>query len=74
MRRLAEKGTALNFTSHRLWEVMEICDDITIFRNGANVGTIDFAIDGRDPQKIIGYITGEPQKDAVKKSCGKSLR
>ncbi len=70
MRRLAEKGTALNFTSHRLWEVMEICDDITIFRNGANVGTIDFAIDGRDPQKIIGYITGEPQKDAVKKSCG----
>jgi ribose transport system ATP-binding protein len=70
IRRLAEKGTAVNFTSHRLWEVMEICDNITIFRNGANVANVDFGTDERDPQKIISYITGEPLKDAVRKSCG----
>ena len=65
MRALAERGVALVFTSHRLWEVMEICDEVTIFRNGENVGSIDFARDGKDPQKIIGYITGEAQKAAV---------
>ena len=70
MRGLAEKGVAINFTSHRLWEVMEICDDITIFRNGENVANIDFARDGKDPEKIISYITGEAQRDAAKKSCG----
>jgi ribose transport system ATP-binding protein len=70
MRGLAEKGVAINFTSHRLWEVMEICDDITIFRNGENVGNIDFAKDGKDPEKIVGYITGEVQRDAARRSCG----
>jgi len=70
MRGLAESGVAINFTSHRLWEVMEICDDITIFRNGENVGNIDFAIDGKDTQRIISYITGEAQRDAPTKSCG----
>jgi ribose transport system ATP-binding protein len=62
LRALAERGVAIVFTSHRLWEVMEICDEVTIFRNGENVGGIDFARDGKDPQKIVGYITGEAQK------------
>ena len=68
MRALVDRGVAINFTSHRLWEVMEICDDLTIFRNGENVGSIDFEKDGRDPERIIGYITGETQKAKVKKS------
>ena len=59
MRKLAQKGVAMIFTSHRLGEVMEICDDIIIFRNGANVASIDFEKDGREPDKIIGHITGE---------------
>jgi len=49
MRDLVKKGVAIIFTSHRLWEVMEICDDVTIFRNGENVANIDFAKDVRDP-------------------------
>lgn len=68
MRVLAEKGVAMIFTSHRLWEVMEICDDIIIFRNGENVAYIDFEKDGRDPEKIISYITGEAQKVKVEKN------
>ncbi|MEW5818377.1 MAG: sugar ABC transporter ATP-binding protein [Spirochaetota bacterium] len=68
MRILVEKGVAIIFTSHRLWEVMEICDDVTIFRNGENVGSIDFKINGKDPDKIISYITGEAQKAKVEKS------
>lgn len=70
MRALAERGVALVFTSHRLWEVMEICDEATIFRNGENVANLDFARDGKDPQKIIGYITGEAQKAVAARSRG----
>ena len=73
MRRLAAEGVAVIFTSHRLWEVMEICDEVTIFRNGENVASLDFAADGRDPQRIIGYITGEPQRVQVEK-CRRACR
>ncbi len=67
MRKLVERGVAIIFTSHRLWEVMEICDDVIIFRNGENVGSIDFRKDGKDPDRIIGYITGEAQKIKTEK-------
>ncbi len=67
MRTLAQTGVAMIFTSHRLWEVMEICDDVIIFRNGENVASIDFEKDGKDPEKIISYITGETQKINVEK-------
>lgn len=68
MRILVKKGVAMIFTSHRLWEAMEICDDIIIFRNGENVACIDFNKDGKDPEKIINYITGEAQKLKVEKN------
>lgn len=69
MRELAELGVAMIFTSHRLWEVMEICDDIIIFRNGENVGYIDFEKDGKDIEKIISHITGDTEKVQVEKDC-----
>jgi len=59
MREIAAQGTAIIFTSHRLWEVMEICDDAVVFRNGMNVGDIDFQKDVKDPDKIVKMITGE---------------
>ena len=61
MRKLAKEGVAMIFTSHRLWEVLEICDDIVVFRNGENVGAMDFAKDGRDPEAIVRMITGETE-------------
>lgn len=72
MRSLAAKGVAIIFTSHRIWEVIEICDDLTIFRNGTNVGSMDFDRDEKDTDKIIGYITGEAQKAKYRKACAKS--
>lgn len=68
MKALVKKEVAIVFTSHRLWEVMEICDDVVIFRNGENVGSIDFKKDMKDPDKIIDYITGEVRKAKVEKS------
>ena len=39
MRRLKERGTAIVFISHRLEEVMEIADRVTVMRDGAKVDT-----------------------------------
>jgi len=66
MRNLAGQGIAIVFTSHRLWEVMEICDDTVVFRNGENVAQVDLNRDGRDPEKIIGHITGETARTRQK--------
>jgi ribose transport system ATP-binding protein len=65
---LSEKGVSMIFTSHRLWEVMEVCDDVIIFRNGENVGYIDFEKDGKDLEKIISLITGDTQKLKVERN------
>ena len=59
MRELASQGIGMIFTSHRMSEVMEICDDVTVFRNGENVGEADFTKEEKDVDKLIGYITGE---------------
>jgi ribose transport system ATP-binding protein len=68
MRKLAEKGVAMIFTSHRIWEVVEICDDVVVFRNGEDVGSMDFMVDAKNPEKIINMITGEAQTSRHQKS------
>ena len=40
MRRVSEAGCAVVFISHKLNEVMEIADDITVFRKGKLIGTV----------------------------------
>lgn len=59
MRLLAERGVGMIFTSHRMWEVMEICDDIVVFKNGQVVGSMDFDKDEKNADAIIQMITGE---------------
>src|SRR5690606_31149595 len=39
MRRLAAEGVAIVFVSHNLDEVLDVSDDISVFRNGRLVGT-----------------------------------
>ena len=69
MHELADSGVAITFTSHRLWEVMEICDDVTIFRNGENVGIIDFAHEGKHQDQLVQLITGHVEQGKVRKAC-----
>ncbi|MDR2038628.1 MAG: sugar ABC transporter ATP-binding protein [Bacteroidales bacterium] len=59
MRKLTSEGTAIVFTSHRIWEVMEICDNITVFRNGENAGNIDFSLEKKNADAVIDLIIGE---------------
>lgn len=66
MRLLAQRNVGMVFTSHRMWEVMEICDDIVVFRNGKVVGSMDFEKEPKDEDKVIQLITGEEKKTIQK--------
>lgn len=56
MLQLKEKGLAIIFISHKLDEVFEVADTITIFRNGKKVG--DFNSEELDEKSLAYYMTG----------------
>jgi len=43
LRSLREQGRSIVFVSHKLGEVMDLCDRVTVLRRGKNVGTVDIA-------------------------------
>lgn len=74
LKELKNKGTSMIFISHRLWEVLEICDQLVVFRNGENVGTLDFSKDGKDERKIVSLITGKEEQEASEAEERKSFK
>lgn len=56
VRTLKQKGKSVIFISHFLDDVLEICDRVTVLRNGQNVATLD-AADLRKPA-IIHHMLG----------------
>lgn len=43
IRRLKEEGACIIYISHKFDEIFQVCDKITVLRNGENVGTLDTA-------------------------------
>lgn len=66
MRKLADSGISIIFITHRLDEVMEVADQVTVFRDGELVGSMP--IEETDTEKIaemmIGRKMGEPFEKA----------
>jgi ribose transport system ATP-binding protein/rhamnose transport system ATP-binding protein len=58
LRRLRESGRSVIFITHRLAEVFEICDTVTVLRNGAEVATL--AVDGVDRDSLVEMMLGRP--------------
>lgn len=56
MRKLKSQGVAMIFVSHKLEEVLEICDKVTVFRDGQLVGTEMIADMDRD--KMVRMMIG----------------
>ncbi len=56
VRRLKALGVALVFVSHRLAEVMEIAERVTVLRDGRKVGT--FSADEVDDHRLAELMTG----------------
>ncbi|WP_332696435.1 sugar ABC transporter ATP-binding protein [Halalkalibacter lacteus] len=64
--KLKEEGVTILFVSHKLDEVFEICDNITIFRNGENV--ISCPVSEMNESKFAYYMTGRNfDEDAITK-------
>jgi ribose transport system ATP-binding protein len=60
LRRLKDEGVAILFVSHKLEEVFELCDKVTILRDGRNAceGVL---IKELDKQKIVAYMIGRDE-------------
>jgi ABC-type sugar transport system ATPase subunit len=56
VRRLAEKGVAVIYVSHRLQELPRVADSLTVFRDGLQVGTVPMA-EG-SPERIVQMMIG----------------
>lgn len=75
VRGLAEKGCAVLFISHKLGEVLEIADEITVIRDGKNVGSqpakgltqrdIAKLMVGRDVLLRIAHTAGTPGDEVL---------
>ena len=63
LRRLREKGVAILFVSHKLEEVFEICDRVTVLRDGQNACT-GVPIADLDRDRVIAHMVG--RSDALK--------
>ncbi|MEA2377589.1 MAG: ral nucleoside transport system ATP-binding protein [Thermoleophilaceae bacterium] len=57
LRKLAAAGSSIVFISHKLHEVLEVCDRVTVLRQGRNAGQIDLRgernVDGRELARMM---------------------
>ncbi len=57
IRRLKERGISMIYVSHYLGEITDLCDEVTVFRNGATVAQLD-RVDANSTQTIIHNMVG----------------
>ncbi|WP_426149285.1 sugar ABC transporter ATP-binding protein [Pseudomonas sp. DC3000-4b1] len=56
MRQLKRQGVAMIFISHHLEEIFQVCDRITVLRDGANAGALDTA--DSDIERLVEMMVG----------------
>lgn len=61
MRRVADTGAGVIFISHRLAEVMEVCDRATVMRAGRDV--VEVAIEDTSRSELVAHMLGRRMDD-----------
>jgi ABC-type sugar transport system ATPase subunit len=56
IRRLKERGITILYVSHKIEEIFEICDSVTVFRDGRHIATVDKS--ASTPDQVIGMMVG----------------
>ena len=65
IRKLSSRGTSVIYISHKLEELFEVCNRITVFRDGKYIDTK--AADEIDQKQLINLIVGRELKDMYPK-------
>ncbi len=74
LRMLRSEGVSIIYISHRLEEIFEIADRVTVLKDGELVGTLD--VEGLERHKLVSMMVGRDLKDiypAKAKQKGKSV-
>jgi len=61
LRKLKARGHSIIYVSHRLGEIFEVCDTVSVFRNGRHAGTQTVASLDRDG--LVGLMLGRSLED-----------
>jgi ribose transport system ATP-binding protein len=61
LRELRREGVAILYISHRLNEVLELCDHVTVLKDGER--TADQPLDGSDPRSLVRLMVGREPGD-----------
>ncbi len=56
IRQLKEEGLGILYISHRMAEIFEVCDKVTVFRDGVYINT--FNISETNPRQIVSCMVG----------------
>jgi rhamnose transport system ATP-binding protein len=65
-RRLRDEGRALVFISHRFDEVFELCDTVTVMRDGAYIDTL--RVEDTDVDRLVALMVGREVGDLFAKT------
>ena len=66
MKNLAAEGKSILFITHKLNEIMEVCDRCSVLRKGKYIGTVDIA--GTSKEELSRMMVGRDVKFAVDKA------
>lgn len=69
MRELAKEGKSILFISHKLNEIMEVADRVTVLRKGKCLGTLE--VKNTDPQSLSRLMVGREVQLVVEKAEAK---
>jgi L-arabinose transport system ATP-binding protein len=59
---LRQEGRAIIYVTHRMDEVYELCDRVTVFRDGRSIETFE-AVDGLERDRLISSMVGRSIRD-----------
>ena len=71
VRQIAESGVGIIYVSHRLAEVFDLCDEVTVIRDGRIVLSTEVA--KTDLREIVATITGDDVRAGQEATGGKDL-
>lgn len=66
IRELKEKGVAIIYISHRMEEIFEICDHVSVFRDGTYVG--ERSMEGVTREELISMMVGRKVENVFPKT------